>query len=294
TALRRAKELPLHLGEIVGLAFHGADSPHTQLVEYLRTKEMLLLLDNFEHLLAPGPEGVSLVVEMLRKAPGVKMLVTSRERLNLYEEIVFDTPGLALPDREPENAGAFSAVALFLQTARRVQRGFSPAEDDWPEIIRTCRLLEGMPLAIELAASWTRQYPCARIAHQIGHSLDFLRTSFRNLPARHRSLRAVFDHSWELLTPPEQAVFCQLTVFEGGFTPDAVASVISYQSSVFSDDYSEDQPLTIDHRPLNTEHWPLNTEHWPLNTEHWLPSFADKSLLQPQPDGRYDVHPLLR
>jgi predicted ATPase/Tfp pilus assembly protein PilF len=133
--------------------------------------------------------------------------------------------------------------------------------------------LQGVPLAIELAAGWVRQYSSTQIVQRIESSMDFLQSSFRNLPERHRSLRAVFDHSWELLTPPEQAVFCQLAIFEGGFSPEAADSVVSVQSSVFSEE---------------------TTENWTLSTENWLMALADKSLLQHQPDGRYSLHPLLR
>ncbi|GAB4578069.1 MAG: BTAD domain-containing putative transcriptional regulator [Anaerolineales bacterium] len=266
------------IAERIGLKFQGALSPQEQLLADLKNKETLLILDNFEHLLTPAEAGgLALLVSILGRCPAVKLLVTSRERLNLYEEVVFDVPGLTIP-QPGEALTQGSAAALFLQTAQRVQRQFLPENAAALAIIRTCQLLQGVPLAIELAASWVRQYSPSQILQQVATSLDFLQTSFRNMPERHRSLRAVFDHSWDLLTPQEQGVFCQLAIFEGGFTREAAQAVVSFQPAVFS----SDMPST------------LKPDHLSLNTETWLLSLADKSLLQTQPDGRFALHPLLR
>jgi predicted ATPase/DNA-binding SARP family transcriptional activator len=271
-----AQELPTNIAEEIGFHFRGTDAPLTQLLAHLREKEMLLILDNFEPFLSEGDAGTLFLVEMLSKAPQVKLILTSRERVNLYEEVVFDLPGLALPDPTSENPETFSAVALFAQTARRVKTGFAITDENTATLVQICRLLDGTPLALELAASWVRQYSLAQIYRNLQESLDFLQASYRNLPKRHRSLRAVFDHSWELLAPPEQAIFSQLAIFEGAFSPEAASSVVSFQSSVFSE-ASE-----------------LHPAHWSLTTDHYLASLADKSLLQPQPEGRYVLHPLLR
>ena len=205
------------LADALALVLDGATPAHQQLFDYLRTKEMLLVLDNFEHLLT-----ASAVIEgILHHAPQVKLLVTSRERLHLYEEHALEIAGLRLPPAElapTENPESYSAVRLFCAQARRSQLDWQPQPADHAAIGQICRLLEGMPLGLELAASWVRVMSCAEIATQIVASVDFLSSSVRNLPLRHRSLRAVFDHSWQLLTTDERLVLAQSAVFQGPFS----------------------------------------------------------------------------
>jgi predicted ATPase/DNA-binding SARP family transcriptional activator len=182
----------------------AAAEPRAWLFDYLRQKRMLLVLDNFEHLL----EGAALLAQLLRHAPGVKLLVTSRERLSLFEEWLLPLAGLEVNE---------AAVALFVERAKRVAPGFDLVGQE--EAVRAiCRLVEGFPLAIELAASWAGTMSCDEIVQEIGSSLDFLSTRLRDVPERHRSVRGLFDHSWDLLTPEEGAVFMRLSVFRGGFT----------------------------------------------------------------------------
>ena len=262
------------IAEAIQVKLQGNAPTQEQLLQHLQNKEMLLILDNFEHFLGHSQiEGITLLVEILAKAPQVKLIVTTRERLNLYEETVYDVPGLTLLDLDETHPEKASATALFIQTARRIQHQFSPGTEDLSAIAKTCQLLHGVPLAIELAASWVRQYDCTEIVRQTETSLDFLHTSFRNLPDRHRSLRAVFEHSWDLLTPQEQAIFCQLAIFEGGFTREAVEQVVSIESSVFGHEKARGVKQM---------------------TDLWLSSLADKSLIQHLPDHRYTLHPLLR
>ncbi len=118
---------------------------------------------------------------------------------------------------------ASSAVMLFVQQARRVQAGFTLTDEDAPCVVRICQLVEGVPLGIELAASWVRLLPCRGIVAEIEKSLDFLTSAWQNVPERHRSVRAVFDYSWNLLTPAEQTAFRQLSIFRGGFHRNAAA-----------------------------------------------------------------------
>jgi predicted ATPase/Tfp pilus assembly protein PilF len=255
----------------VTLAGHAA--PQTELLHVLRQKELLLVFDNFEHLLAPltpspvangNGSATELLTAILQQAPGVTMLATSRERLNVQGEWVFDVGGLETP-AEPYRAGeeqtaafeAYSAVALFLQTARRVQKGFEPTAAERAAIVRICQLVQGMPLALELAAAWVRVLSCREIAQEIAQSLGFLTTPLRDLPERHRSLQAVFDHSWKLLSVEEQRVFACCSVFRGGFTREAAAEVA-------------DASLSL------------------------LAALVDKSLLRRQLNGRYEVHELAR
>lgn len=206
--------------DALGFAFYGRSLPQQQLHDYLREKRLLLIVDNFEHLL---PDGVDFVAATLQQAPGVKLLVTSRERLNLQSEWVLPVPGLAYPaEMMADTAATYSAIQLFLQAAQRGAPGF---EVDLPAIAAICRLVDGLPLGIELAAAWVRALPCSDIAQEIGRNFDFLTAHWRDLPIRHRSLRAVFDHSWALLTDAERAIFRQLAIFRGSFDRAAADAV---------------------------------------------------------------------
>ena len=111
-------------------------------------------------------------------------------------------------------------MELFAQGAHRVRPDFTLSAE-WPEVVRICRLLEGMPLGIELAATWVSMMPCAEIVRELARGLDLLSTTLHDVPARHRSLEAVFDHSWQLLSEAERAVFKKLSVFRGGFDRQA-------------------------------------------------------------------------
>jgi predicted ATPase/DNA-binding SARP family transcriptional activator len=216
------------IGEAIDYPLSGKAEPRRQLLNYLHQKEMLLVLDNFEHLLSsPGTNGNGrdLVLEMVKGAPELKLLVTSRERLNLQLEWLLTLQGLPYPPEETDfGEQTFEAVELFAQGAQRVRPDFSlPAE--WPEVVRICRLLDGMPLGIELAATWVSIMPCAEIVRELLRGLDLLSTDMHDLPARHRSLEAVFDHSWQLLSETERAVFKRLSVFRGGFDRQAAGQV---------------------------------------------------------------------
>jgi predicted ATPase len=204
------------------LTLAGPLPPQAQLLNYLRPKSLLLTLDNFEHLL----EASSLLAEILQAAPQVKLLATSRERLNLHGEWIFDLQGLLVPppDQE-EEIEAYSAAALFIQSAQRARGGFQLFPADRTAVARICRLLEGMPLAIELAAAWTPALSCPEIAAELERGLDILVTPLRDVPERQRSMRAVFGHSWRLLTVEEQSLLRQLSVFLGGFGRVAAGAV---------------------------------------------------------------------
>ncbi len=210
----------LAIGAALGLQFTGSTSPQTQLLSALREKSLLLVLDNFEHLL----NYVSLVIELLAQAPGLKLLVTSRQGLNLFEEWIFDLWGLAYPESNIPGLETFDSVQLFAQRAQRVSAGFDLAVE-LPHVVQICRLLEGMPLGIELAAAWVRGLSCREIVHEIKHNRDFLATKTRSVPERQTSLRAVFNYSWGFLSAEEQAVYQKLAVFAGGFTLEAAVQV---------------------------------------------------------------------
>jgi predicted ATPase/DNA-binding SARP family transcriptional activator len=217
------------IAEAIDCPLSGKAVPKRQLLSYLQQKEMLLVLDNFEHLLSsPGgnDSGRDLVLDMVRGASKLKLLVTSRERLNLQVEWLLTLQGLPYP---PADAGfgedTFEAVELFVQGAHRVRPEFSLSAE-WPQVVRICRMLDGMPLGIELAATWVSIMPCAEIVQEISQGLDLLSTTLHDVPARHKSLEAVFDHSWQLLSEPERAVFKRLSVFRGGFDRQAAEQVV--------------------------------------------------------------------
>ena len=199
---------------------------------------MLLILDNVEQLLTEEPSGASIVelmVEILQRSPEVKLLVTSREALNLQGEWVFEVGGLAFPGAEQTGRlDDYAAVALFMQRARHASPSFAIDDEDLAGIAQLCRLVEGMPLAIELAASWSRMLSPAEIAQEIEGSLDFLSAPLRDLPERHRSMRVVFDRTWRTLSAREQQVLSQLSVFRGGFSREAAEQVAGASLPVLS------------------------------------------------------------
>jgi transcriptional regulator with XRE-family HTH domain len=178
------------IASALAFTFYGPTEPQTQLLNYLRQKRVLLVLDNFEHLLA-FPQGTDLLAELLRHAPALKLLTTSRERLNLQGEWVLEIQGLPVPPNDQgSDLEAYSAALLFVQSAQRARVGFVLLPEERPAVARICRLMEGMPLGIELAASWVRSLSCQEIAQESERSLDFLAVSMRDAPARHRSMRA--------------------------------------------------------------------------------------------------------
>jgi predicted ATPase/DNA-binding CsgD family transcriptional regulator len=256
--LRSPELIVAAVADALGLALPGADDPEMQLLHYLRDRTALLVLDNFEHLL----EGAEFLSNLLQRAPGVKLLVTSRASLNLQEEWIYPVAGLPFPrcDSAPEgdhaNPAEFDAVRLFASCVERIRPDF-PLQAEMEQVLRVCRLVEGTPLALELAAAWAKTLTIAAIADEIEQDLGFLATSVRNVEERHRSMQAVFERSWQLLTPPEQSIFQQMSVFRGGF--DRAAAVAVCGASL----------------PR-------------------LAALLDKSLLRWQPDGRYQVHELLR
>jgi predicted ATPase/DNA-binding SARP family transcriptional activator len=249
--------VPSTIADVLKLPLYGAIDPKIQLLNYLRDKEMLLILDNFERLL--GITG--LLVDILQQAPDVKLIVTSRVRLNLRWEWLLDLHGLDVPrfedlDDSTVAVEKHSALRLFAGTAGRVKRSFSLAQDR-SCATRICQLVEGLPLGIELAAAGVRERSCEAIAAEIEHNLDSLSTSLQDLPARHRSMRAVFDYSCGFLSDQERAVFRRLSVFRGGFELDAAHQVADATPGLLS-------------------------------------ALVRKSFLRQDASDRYDMHELLR
>jgi predicted ATPase/DNA-binding SARP family transcriptional activator len=206
----------------LGLGFSGPSEPRRQLLAFLREKTLLLVLDNFEHLL----EGGLFVAELLEAAPKVRVIVTSRAALELQGEWIVDLDGLAYPARDGTEAlEGFDAVRLFLNRAERLSSRFVVTPDVLFNVAELCRKVEGLPLALELAATWTRTLNVTEIIAELEHGLGLLSTNQRDVPERHRSLRAVFDASWARLSTPEREALSRLSVFHGGFTQAAAQTV---------------------------------------------------------------------
>lgn len=209
------------LGAALDITFHNQAEPAAQLHDYLREKQLLLVLDNCEHLLA----GVGLVAEHLAAAPRVKVLATSRQRLNVSGEWVVSVKGLAFPHAGEQDVAHYGAVQLFLRTAERARGGAAWAPADIAAAASIGRLVEGLPLAVELAAGWIALLPPQTIAEELQRDIDLLSGVSHDRPERHQSLAAVFEQSWRLLADDEQRVLRQLAVFQGGFSGGAAARV---------------------------------------------------------------------
>jgi transcriptional regulator with XRE-family HTH domain/tetratricopeptide (TPR) repeat protein len=212
----------------------GLIAPNTdlklRLVGYLREKSILLVLDNFEHLV----QGSDLLTELLQQSPRLKLLVTSRERLNLQGEWTLELSGLTLPPETQSTVGEYDALELFEQSAKRARPDIKFTEKDYAAAIRICNLVEGLPLAIELAAAWINLLSCEEIAREIEKTFDFLKSSQRNIPERHKSLRAAFEHSWQLLTDEERSVLANLSIFRGGYSRETAETITGASLEILS------------------------------------------------------------
>ena len=210
------------IAEAVRFPLATQENPEYQLLRYFRKKQLLLVMDNFEHLL----DGAGIVSEILQAAPGVKILTTSRERLNLQSETIFTVSGMAFPGQvSVMDILDYDAVNLFAQSARKVCLGFDPSREELEQIVNICQIVQGMPLAIELAAAWLQILSVDEIANELEKGFDILATEARDAPERQRSMRAVFDHSWSMLEQKEREIFMQLSVFRGGFTREAAQHI---------------------------------------------------------------------
>ena len=217
------------IADAFSFSFSGPLDTKEQLFNHLaRTANQpaLLALDNLEHLLGESSVATDLIAEILQRFATIKILCTSRERLNLQGEWMFDLRGLPVPPLEHlDQMEEYSAPALFVNSARRINPKFQLTDADKPALFRICQLLEGIPLALELAAAWTGMLACAEIAREIESNMDFLATSMRNIPERPRSLRASFDHSWRLISDAERDALSRLSIFHGGFDRTAAEKV---------------------------------------------------------------------
>jgi predicted ATPase/DNA-binding SARP family transcriptional activator len=225
-----------------------------QLLDYLKNQSMLLVLDGFEHIIA----GAGFVSEITNHAARVKVLVTSRQRLNLQGEWVLPVTGLPIPrEKESQESDRSNALSLFIERARQANLNFSLCEAERESALQICQMVEGMPLGIELAAAWTDVLSLDEIADELKESLDFLSSSKADLEQKHHSLRAAIDGSWLILDQGHRNAFCKLSVFQDGFDREAALEVAGVNLSQLS-------------------------------------SLLDKSLLSRDRSGRFNMHALLR
>ena len=229
-ALTSATEVAPAIATAVGLTVQG--NPQQVVLQGLRDRRLLLILDNFEHLL----EAAGFVVELLQGAPAIQIIITSRERLQVRGEHLYQLAALAYEAAVPEETHlptdlaavcALSSVQLFQQSAQRLAANFALTAENAPDVLAICRLVQGMPLGVELATAWIGTLTPAEIAEAIAQSSDILAVDWRDAPVRQRSMRAVFHWSWHLLTPHEQRVLRQLAIFRGGFTRQAAQQVVA-------------------------------------------------------------------
>jgi predicted ATPase/DNA-binding SARP family transcriptional activator len=220
--LESPAEFGSRLAREIDISLKGRGDPFEQIVAALRPRRTLLVLDNFEHLVE---QGAALVERLLAECPQVKVVVTSRVRLALSREWLQPLEGLPCPEAEDrDHIETFDAARLFVRAARRVQPDLVPAAEA-AAIVEICRLVEGLPLALELAASWTRVLSCAAIADELRRGTELLSAVDAARPSRHASLEVVFDQTWRLLTDIEREVLAKLSVFRGSFSPEAARSV---------------------------------------------------------------------
>jgi DNA-binding SARP family transcriptional activator/predicted ATPase len=246
--------LPQAILAALDVPLQGSQPPTAQLRACLQRQERLLVLDNYEHLL---PD-VACIQELLRYAPKVTLLVTARERLALQAEHLFPIEGLSYPLLDTHTSlEEFAAIQLFLQRVRQFHLRFTPHAAEMAAIIRICRVTEGMPLALELAAGALHVQSCRTVAAALEAGQALPTTSLHDRPHRHASMTNVFEHSWRLLNEQEQGVFCALSVFRGGWHPAGAEAVAGA-------------------------------------SQQMLAALVAKSLLRPVGDERYDIHELLR
>jgi predicted ATPase/DNA-binding SARP family transcriptional activator len=241
-----------NLAAALGVSLAVPRDPLELLADHLAGRELLLVLDNLEQL----RDAAGVVADLLQRAPGLQVVVTSRRRLGLGVEWLVEVPGLPYPPEGDTAATGYEAVRLFEARAGLVAPDFRWAADP-AGVARVCRLLAGVPLAIELAVRWVRSASPSAIADRVAGGLDLLATAAPDVERRHRSLRSVIDWSWELLTGQERQVLARLSVPRGGFDLEAAAAIAGATLPV-------------------------------------LDGLLDHSLVEIGEDGRYGMHELLR
>ena len=224
-AVQTGEALTLALLRTLGLTRQEKVEPQQQVLDYLQSRRLLLVLDNFEQLVEESP----LVAQWLERAPHLKVLVTSRQRLRLQAEHVIVLEGLPTPaasaTTDLADALTYPSVQLFVERARQVWQRFTGDSSTLPAVVTLCQLMEGLPLGLELAAGWVDEIACAELVTAIQQNYAALTAALRDVPARQRTLQAVFESSWSLLAAPEQAALARLALIVGDFSTAAAVAV---------------------------------------------------------------------
>jgi diguanylate cyclase (GGDEF)-like protein len=231
----------------------GDADPRRAVIDSLRTQNAILIIDNFEHLI----EGTTFLLDILKEAPGIKVIVTSQRRLSYQAAHVLELKGLPYPEEDDSHWEGFDAVELFISRAKRNQPDFKVTNKDVPDLIRICKAVDGLPLGLELAAAGLRFYACNYIAQELQNNLDILKTTLIDIPERHRSLRAAFNQSWSMLSDLEKDAYRRLSVFQGEFSIDEAVATTGASLVVIT-------------------------------------SLVDRSLIQRNSTGYYLIQPILR
>lgn len=231
--------VPSALASVLGLSF-SSDGPRGGLMHALKRKQVLLILDNCEHL----ADAVALLVEtLLRSAPGVRVVATSREPLRAEGEWVSRLPALAFPDPASpvgaEAALAFSAVELFVERANACRQGFRLSDDDVPVVADLCRRLDGLPLALELAAARVDVFGLTELAARLDDRIRLMMKGRRTAPPRQQTLRGAMDWSLDTLSERQRLLFCAVAVFPSSFDVDATSAVLVDHQFSASDVFEE-------------------------------------------------------
>ncbi len=254
TAHSSSEDLAKGIADVLELSLYSSSLIQEQVLRQIGERSLILILDNGEYLL----NCTDFLLKLLNRVPKLKLVVASREKLNLQEEWIFELLGLGYPNQPVplQEAQAFDALQLFYQRAKQLRQSFS-FEQNFESIQTICRITEGMPLAIELAASWINILDGKEIVLQIQESLQLFDATIRNFPKRHQSLNLVIEGSLQRLSDKDRKLFEVLAVFKGGFSLNAAIKVAS------ADLYG-------------------------------LACLLDKSLLRLTNNGRYEIHELLR
>ncbi len=253
--LTHHRDIPSAVAEAASFSLRSDGvEPKDQISNLLENRELLLVIDNLEHII----DGADFLLEWLTKAPKLTLLITSRQRINAQVEDLFRLKGLPWPkDPQDPDATSYEAVRLFGDRAHRLNKQFWLNEDTLPSVVNICHQVEGLPLALELAATSIRDFDVAEIAEDLIQEPELLSSDLRDLPERHRQFESVFDYSWNLLSESEKQILSRLAMFLGGFTKVSARQIAG--ASAIS-----------------------------------ITRLQYKSLIRSSGNGRYDMHELIR
>ncbi len=223
-SLTSAEYIPSTIMHTLGKNLSGHQDPWEDVMRYLADAQILLILDNLEHIIDEAIKGIGKLVQQLTR---LTIMVTSREALNLEDEWLVQLSGLEIPTSESDDLESFAATNLFLRIAERTKGSFEPTPEEKISIVNICKVLEGWPLGIELAAVLIRQMSYSKVANQIHKNVDLLTKSSKRMPSRHLSVRAVFEYSWQLLSEEQKRILSEISIFRGGFGLEAVKEIVN-------------------------------------------------------------------